>query len=80
MRVHSINIDTQIDSLRTIMCDGPQLQQVFLNIIINAEQAMLEAHGRGHLMVKGEMIDGKIVISIKDTGPGIKPEDITKNI
>ena len=78
MKVHSINVETDIHELPVIMCDGPQLQQVFLNIIINAEHAMLNANGRGNLIVKANLVDEQIVVTIKDNGPGIPAENITK--
>ncbi len=66
------------------MIDYHQIQQVFLNIINNAEYVMLEAHKGGHLTIttrlkKGrEQEDGKIVISFTDDGPGMAPENIDK--
>jgi PAS domain S-box-containing protein len=50
MRVSNIEIIRTFDSkCPPIHGDDHQLQQVFMNLIINAEQAMLEAHGKGHL-------------------------------
>ena len=51
--------------------DAGQLQQVFLNIILNAEVEMKLAHGRGNLTVKTEKTDNTIRVSFKDDGPGI---------
>jgi len=58
--------------------DFHQMQQVFLNIIVNAEQAMSEAHGGGKLSVRTEKGDGKIKISFTDNGPGISRENQAK--
>jgi len=74
------NIDIQIDpqiSLPTIMSDSSQLQQVFLNIINNA----IDAIGKGgeirirttHLSTNNE-----IMIEIADNGPGIPKENLGK--
>ncbi len=56
-----------------------QLQQVLVNLIINASQAMKEG---GHLTIKTttEADDGakKVVIVVKDTGIGISPEHLSK--
>jgi signal transduction histidine kinase len=49
-----------------------QLQQVFLNVINNAAQAMPE--GRGRLEIRTTHRDGRVVIEIADTGTGIPPE------
>jgi len=78
MRVHSITVEMDLEELPQTLCDGPQLQQVFLNIIINAEQAMLESHGRGHMKIKSQRNRDQIVITIEDDGPGIPPENLNK--
>lgn len=62
----------QPDIPRT-MADPGQMQQVFANIIANAEQSMTEAHGKGKLYIKA-YIEGKLIrITFEDDGPGIPP-------
>ena len=56
------------------MTDGPQLQQVFLNLINNAIDAV-GAGGKVELNSKLRK-DGKLQIEFADSGPGIKPENI----
>jgi signal transduction histidine kinase len=51
--------------------DFHQMQQVFMNIVINAEHAMSGAHRRGKITIRTENVDGKIKISFADEGPGI---------
>ena len=58
------------------MIDHFQMQQVFLNIVINAEFAMLEEHHKGRLTISTEAIDGVIRISFADDGPGISEENL----
>jgi PAS domain S-box-containing protein len=58
--------------------DPGQLQQVFLNIIINAETEMKLAHGKGKLSIKTEQTDNAIHISFKDDGPGIAKENLER--
>lgn len=60
------------------MADAGQLQQVFLNVIINAEKAMSVIHDRGFLTVRTRKIDNMIQISFKDNGPGITPENLER--
>jgi len=75
----SIKVTTQLDPvLPRTMADGGQLQQVFLNITINAETEMKLAHGRGNLLIKTETIDNTIRISFEDDGPGIAKENLDK--
>jgi signal transduction histidine kinase len=58
--------------------DSGQLQQVFLNLIINAETEMKLAKGGGKLSIKTEQVDNTIRISFKDNGPGIAKENLER--
>ena len=53
------------------MVDFHQIQEVCLNLILNAEQAMLEAKGGGRLTIKTRPIKDYVRISFADDGPGI---------
>jgi signal transduction histidine kinase len=52
------------------------MQQVFLNVIVNAEFAMLEAHHKGMLTITTEKESDFIRISIADDGLGISEENL----
>ncbi|MCP4353675.1 MAG: hybrid sensor histidine kinase/response regulator [Desulfobacterales bacterium] len=52
----------------TCMCDMNSLKQVFLNLVLNAVQAM---DGEGDLHISAMKKGDRIIISIKDSGPGI---------
>jgi signal transduction histidine kinase len=76
-KVNNIEIEKLLAiNLPGIMIDYFQMQQVFLNIVINAEFAMLEAHHKGKLTITTEKIDGIIRISFADDGPGISEENL----
>ncbi len=60
-----------------IHADPIQLQQVFLNLIINAEYFMIEAHGGGTLTITTECIGNIARISFADDGPGISQEALS---
>jgi len=76
-KVNNIQVDVLFASdLPEIMADGFQLQQVFLNIIINAEHFMTEAHGRGTLTITTERVGDIIRASFTDDGPGIAKENL----
>jgi signal transduction histidine kinase len=77
--VNNIAVITRFDkNLPKIMTDQFQMQQVFINIILNAEQAMIEAHQRGTLTITTEGIDNMCRLSFSDDGPGITPENMRK--
>jgi len=60
------------------VADAGHLQEVFINLIMNAEKEMVLAHGNGKLLVRTEAIDKTIRISFKDDGPGIAKENIDR--
>ncbi|APV43847.1 PAS domain S-box-containing protein [Dehalogenimonas formicexedens] len=61
-----------------VVVDPGQLQQVFLNLIVNAEYAMKKAHDRGRLVIKTENHSNHIRISFRDDGPGMSQEVMAK--
>jgi len=60
------------------MADYFQMQQVFLNIILNAEQSMTEAHGKGILKITSEKTGTGVKIIISDNGQGIAQENLKR--
>ncbi|MGE3176021.1 MAG: ATP-binding protein [Vicinamibacterales bacterium] len=74
-------IDALASGLPMIFADGHQLQQVLLNLVINAEQAMLAAHGRGILVVRSwyDADREAVTLEINDDGPGV-PDDLQPKI
>ncbi len=86
MRVHNIQIRKELDPrLPQARVDPHQIQQVFLNLFLNAYQAMLEAHQKGTLTVRTALKSPErlphgayIEIAIADDGPGISPDQIHK--
>lgn len=73
----NIIIKKEYDQLPRIIADPSQLQQVFMNIIINAAEAM---NGQGTLTIKTslDLNQEKIKIAFTDTGHGIRPEDMSR--
>jgi PAS domain S-box-containing protein len=57
-----------------ISVDPGQIQQVFLNLIVNAEYAMKKANGKGTLTIKAERANNHIRVVVTDDGPGIPDE------
>ena len=76
-RVHNIAVTPALGgSLPQVFADGYQVKQILLNLILNAEHAMLAAHGRGTLTVRTwHDVDAEsIVIEVNDDGPGMSEE------
>jgi signal transduction histidine kinase/CheY-like chemotaxis protein len=81
-RVTNISvIDALASGIPSVFADPHQIQQVLLNLVINAEQAMLAANGRGTLMVRTwqDPDHESIVLEVNDDGPGV-PEDVRTKI
>jgi len=64
-------------NLPKIMADRVQLQQVFMNLMLNAVEAMNEFGGE--LTVRSQLHDGGLLFSVSDTGPGL-PDGILDQI
>jgi CheY-like chemotaxis protein len=67
--------------LPPVFADPHQIQQVLLNLIINAEQAMLGANGRGTLILRSwhDPERDAVILEVSDDGPGV-PEDMQTKI
>ena len=77
LKTANISAITNYDpELPCLVVDPGQMQQVFLNLIVNAEQAMKKAHGKGILKITTEKKDNYIRISFRDDGPGITKENM----
>jgi PAS domain S-box-containing protein len=75
LRTNDIEIVKHLDpDLPCVTVDPGQMQQVFLNLIVNAEHAMKQARGRGTLTVTTENRGSHIQITFKDDGIGMSQE------
>jgi len=61
-----------------VSADFHQLQQVFLNLIVNAEQAISSARKGSTIRIKTEEIGRNVRITVSDDGPGISRENLRK--
>ncbi len=81
-RLHNISVLEALPSgLPHVFADPHQLQQVLLNLIINAEQAMIAAAGRGTLILRTwhDPERDAVVLEVNDDGPGV-PDDVQPRI
>ncbi|MBI4383417.1 MAG: PAS domain-containing protein [Nitrospinae bacterium] len=72
---HGIELRKDYSPLPLFKARPEEIQQVFINVIANAVQAM---EGTGRLIVSTGRDDGNIVVKIQDSGPGIPPEYLSK--
>jgi PAS domain S-box-containing protein len=79
LKASNIDVTTALDpALPITIADAGQLQQVFLNLIANAETEMKLARGKGKLLITTEKVAENIHISFKDNGPGIPKANLQK--
>jgi PAS domain S-box-containing protein len=72
---YSISIRIELaEDLPMVMADRVQLQQVFMNLMLNGIDAMKGMTGEGELTIKSEADDGQVLVSVSDTGVGLPPE------
>jgi PAS domain S-box-containing protein len=75
LRAQQVDIALALDyELPLTWADGHQLQQVFLNLITNAEHALLRAPHERRLTVGTRLEHGRLHVTVADTGPGLTPE------
>jgi two-component system NtrC family sensor kinase len=78
-KVNNIDLEKRFAAdLPEIMVDYFQMQQVFLNLIVNAESAMLEAHGRGKMVITTGRNNHTVKVIFTDNGPGIAKENLRR--
>lgn len=79
---NGVSVVKELDpELPEIVADPNQLQQVFMNLIINAQHAMEESPGDKALTISSRINDGKngfVQIAFEDKGPGIPTEILPK--
>ncbi|OLC58402.1 MAG: two-component sensor histidine kinase [Candidatus Rokubacteria bacterium 13_1_40CM_4_67_11] len=77
---HRVSVRVELtDSLPWVNGDRVQLQQVLLNLTTNAIESMATADGARALGVTSEIhTSGGVLVSVKDTGTGVAPEDVDR--
>ena len=70
-----IEVVREYGDIPTMICFPSRLNQVFLNVLVNAEQAI---EGKGKIGISTRLIDNEIEIAISDTGKGIPRENLAR--
>src|SRR5207244_12810959 len=66
------------DDLPAVIGDPQELQQVLLNALANAEQAVAATGRGGQVGIEARRVDDRVVVMVEDTGPGVPPDIIDR--
>jgi two-component system NtrC family sensor kinase len=78
MKLSNVTVEANLaESLPPVLCDASQIQQVALNLALNAAEA---THGKSERRVEVSTAkgDGGVVLTVSDNGDGIPPENLSK--
>jgi CheY-like chemotaxis protein len=79
LRANHVRVDLVArPDLPTVLGDANQLTQVFLNLIVNAEQAIREVREQGTLRIRLGLADERVLITFQDDGVGIPREMLSR--
>ncbi len=74
---YSVSVRTELPDLPQVMADRVQLQQVLMNLMVNAIEAMKDAGGTRELVIRSRRAeDGQLMVSVSDTGVGLPPQQM----
>jgi PAS domain S-box-containing protein len=74
-------IRTEFGDLPPVVCNIGELNQVFLNLIVNAAHAIHDSgkdSETGEILIRTELAHEQVVIRVRDNGCGIPPENLSK--
>jgi signal transduction histidine kinase len=82
MMKHVVVLSKRYGDLPPVPCYPMQLKQVFMNLLVNAFQAIEEKIGgrpeTGLIRLRTEIHGDRVVVSVSDTGTGITPENLAR--
>jgi signal transduction histidine kinase len=82
LEAHGVTVEMKLGASRdTVLADPEELKSVFVNLLVNAEEAM-EGGGSVHVTTSnppGAVTDGTVLVELRDEGPGV-PEEARERI
>lgn len=77
LRANGVSVHLDIpDGLPPVMADAVNIQQVFVNLMMNAAQAMRDQKGARDLKISIRQENDRVRVDVRDKGPGIEPVDL----
>ncbi|CAN5691834.1 hypothetical protein BH23GEM10_BH23GEM10_09120 [soil metagenome] len=79
LATHNIEVVQDLaPTLPAVWAERGQMEQVIINLVVNAEQAMNSVTGERRLTVRTRAHEDVVVLHVADTGPGIPPEQMDR--
>ncbi|HEC61961.1 MAG TPA: GHKL domain-containing protein [bacterium] len=77
---HCVRVKTELSDIPKVSCHSGQINQVFLNLLLNAAQAIqtMQREEKGLITIKTYSTENEVVCEIADDGPGIPAESLSK--
>jgi two-component system C4-dicarboxylate transport sensor histidine kinase DctB len=72
LRSEHVDVQVRVPPTLQVLCDGHRLEQVLLNLMANAVDAMRGSEHK-HLEISAEPASDRVQVRVADTGPGIPP-------
>jgi len=78
LRLANISVELDLDGrLPETVADPVQIQQALLNLMLNAEQAIRQTRGNGHIWIRTRQLSAsRVAMEVADDGPGVAPEAV----
>jgi two-component system NtrC family sensor kinase len=82
LKLSNVQVESELrEDLPAVPCDPSQIQQVVLNLVLNAAEAT-QSKGtdkrQGRVSISSTVADGMVLLTISDNGEGIPPENLAK--
>lgn len=77
LRRRAVKVETRFETAPSVLGDPEKLQQLFLNLALNAADAMEEGGGTLRVSVRPDR-DDTVLTTFEDDGPGIPPEELER--
>jgi signal transduction histidine kinase len=78
LELASITLDVEARTARKVLASFTELEQVTLNFLINAQQAIEAVRPKGRIRIRFVDVGRRVRLEVLDDGPGVKPEDEPK--